>query len=110
MKVTQITAYLISDGTIIRNKTHAIKVDALLHGRSFPCPKCRTTGELQGNPIKERQRDNEAEGWAGSMGGTTIYKDVIVGYHQLECDVCQGYGYTEKEAKPITKEVVVGYE
>jgi hypothetical protein len=88
-----------------------------VYGRDHVCPLCCGNGEVndESKPKKQAQRDEDAEladAYNGAMHGGHRYKDVIVGYAQKKCGFCDGWGYRDREAKPIvvTTTKIVGYE
>lgn len=85
---------------------------AALNGRHYGCPVCGTRGTVddEKRPVTERRREEPpacawdgCRGCAGCIGGTPV----TVGYQQKSCGLCDGFGWTKTEPKPVTQ--IVGY-
>ena len=103
----EVTRYVANDGTEFKNPADCIKHEAEQHGRTYLCPKCKGKRTVNGEPQYESRYDRELTANMGSM--TDLYSKQLVGYEQITCDVCDGFGYTKDEVVPITKTVVTGY-
>lgn len=59
--------------------------------RAYPfiCPKCKGKGLIYKEDTNYDVGGSHVSGW-------------------IECDICQGYGRTQKQKKPICK--IIGYE
>lgn len=92
MKVAQLKRAIQVLGDI--KLSEAIK----FYDRPHECPKCKGDGVLQ---IRYNAYPNGLpdSGWVEDWKIKTI-----------DCDVCEGHGYTKKEMKPIVKTEVLGYE
>lgn len=104
--VRQVQRWEANDGTLHPSKLEAMRHDAT---GSYKCPKCHGYGHVNGEPITERQVDEIATGYGGQFA-QPVYRDVIVGYEQIPCDVCDGKGWTEEEKQPVTETKVVGWK
>lgn len=60
--------------------------------RDFLCPKCNGSG-IERKLIKH-----------GDYG----YTDDV--YQNVDCDICDGHGYTQKQLKAKIKTEIIGYE
>lgn len=74
-----------------RNMTIGELITKLKEDRPYVCPKCKGKGEIW---IEEQENY--------AMGGSHPKS------HWSECDICNGYGRTKNEIKPIYK--LAGYE
>lgn len=70
-----------------------LKISEILEilNRPFICPKCKGTG-IERKLI-----------YQGNWG----YSDDV--YENIDCDVCDGHGYTTKEKKPVIKTKIIGF-
>lgn len=97
-----------NDGTLFRSELGAIKHDA--KGRPYKCPKCNGFARCDGpTPKVVRKYDEEATGWGGQFA-PPVYRDHIVGYEQVSCDACNGYGWTAGPLEPVTETKIVGWK
>ena len=97
---------------------YVAKIDAIQHefeyktgGEAHVCPVCGGCGTIpdKDSPILGSYRDREAEGYNG-WHSQPVYNEGIAGYNDKMCKVCDGNGFTSTIMKPITEEVVIGYE
>jgi len=87
--------------------------DAMQHDSvgGYQCPKCQGIGRVEGSVERTvHELDVEATGYGGQFG-ERIYRDRVVGYELVECEVCSGRGWTSCKIEPIveTSEKVVGW-
>ncbi|UAT29436.1 hypothetical protein K7T73_12580 [Bacillus badius] len=79
----------------LMNKYGDIKISEIIQReqgrRVYECPKCKGTGE-----------ENKVE--YGIQGYTPDR------HYKVKCDVCYGFGYTEKQLKTKVKTEIIGYE
>ncbi|AEZ50513.1 hypothetical protein F400_gp066 [Bacillus phage BCD7] len=66
--------------------------------RQYECPKCKGEGETY-TTYNKYPTGLPDSGW--------VYQE---GRDYKPCDICSGYGYTEREIKPVTQTTIVGYE
>ena len=60
------TRYIADDGREFEEESTCRRYEAEhLHGCPYDCPKCKTTGKMNGKPVIRSERDLEAEGYAG---------------------------------------------
>lgn len=104
-----ITQYEARDGSTHETERLCREHEAALDGRHHPCPKCGTSGFVQGKPIINWERDLVSEGYMGQFAQPQ-FMDVVVGHEKDPCDVCNGVGWTKEPKRPITRTEVVGYE
>jgi len=104
-----ITRYKSDDGSEHLTAYDAIKQDAALKGLHHQCPKCKGEATINGKPKIQQVEDREATAAMGFFASTQ-FKDEIVGYEKIPCDVCKGLGWTAEPKRPIVKTTVVGYE
>lgn len=97
------------DGSFHATADECISYEAKLAGLTFRCPKCEGKWTVNGEPITKYVEDLESTAYMGYFAPMQ-YKDVIVGYEQVCCPVCYGFGWTKEPKKAITKQVVVGYK
>ncbi|PFT50860.1 MULTISPECIES: hypothetical protein [Bacillus cereus group] len=69
-----------------------------MQDRPYECPKCKGEGSLQAK-YDAYPKGLPDSGWAQDI------KTKIV-----ECEICQGHGYTKKQMRPIVKTEILGYE
>lgn len=65
--------------------------------RPYKCPKCNGEGG-------EQKRYNAYPSGLPDSGWVEEWK-----FKYVQCDLCEGHGYTKRELKPVTKTEVVGY-
>ena len=90
------------DGTLFDSLEDSVK-----HDGGYICPKCKGSGHVKGDPIKDTVVDEEATGLGGQFA-QPVFRRVVTGYKEAECDLCSGKGWTADEKRPITK--TVGWE
>ena len=102
----QVIRWEANDGSLHKTQREAKRHEA---GGEHECPKCKGIGLAEREPIYASEIDSEAMGYLGRFS-QPIYKQVITGYKMIECDVCDGKGWTFEKKIPITKTTVVGWE
>lgn len=84
IKVSDLSSYS-------RDMTVGELIEQLKNERPFSCPKCGGSGKL----FQEAEINYDMGGYHGKDG-------------YAKCDICDGYGRTKKEFKPVYK--VVDYK
>ena len=79
------------ENTSLLNIYNRLKVE-----RPYKCPKCKGTGDM--NICVDPGHLNIDE------------RHKLPVFKSISCDLCDGWGYTKTEKKPITKTRVIGYE
>ncbi len=86
-----------------------------INKRKFPCPQCGTAGKVNHKTKTEKKEVNLSydetpdcgyNGCWGCYNCRNRVKTIDVPI-KISCDLCNGHGYTEIEAKPVT--AVVGW-
>jgi hypothetical protein len=81
---------------IYGNKTIGEIIESMK--KPYKCPKCEAKGYTT-ETYDAYPRGLPDSGWA------TDYRT-----RKIECDLCKGHGYTEREYKPKIKTEIIGYE
>jgi hypothetical protein len=68
------------------------------YGKKYRCPKCNTQGGTT----------EYYNAYPSGLPDSGFVQDMQPKF--VECDLCEGHGYTEIEYKPKLKTEVVGYE
>lgn len=72
------------------------KIDCIHHEGNYVCPKCKGNGII-------KERYNAYPSGLPDSGWVDDWK-----YKDVNCNVCNSKGYTERKLKPIIS--VIGYE
>jgi len=75
----------------------------------FECPKCNGIGRINGKKVIKSMFGKEVTAWGGQFA-SPVYKEIVIGYERIECNVCNGHGWTEEERTPVIESKVVGWK
>ena len=89
MRIKQV--FVSDDGKEFNTKSECLK-----HEGKYICPKCNGESVIQ-EKYNAYPKNLPDSGWVDDWK-----------YRPVDCDVCKGAGYTDKQLKPVTR--VVGYE
>lgn len=84
----------IIDLIALQTKYGDIKIGEVIakQNRPFICPKCEGVGS-ESKLVREG-----------------IYGYTDSEYKTIDCNICDGYGYTQRQMKPKIKTEIIGYE
>ncbi len=102
------TVFLAHDDTPFSTAFECKQHEAKLAGKTYICPACEGKATEHGDDIVESREDEDATAWGGQFA-SPVYRDVVVGHKVVPCSVCDGYGWTDHQKIPVTKQVRTGW-
>ena len=106
----EIIKYKAQDGKEFDSKSKCREYECEITNRKFECPKCKGSGEVAEGNLIYGTVTNPNYGWGGFYDSTPPTIQEAIGREVVDCNLCQGFGKTKEEKKPIIREEVIGYE